>query len=114
MVGASLLPLAREVGLCERARVARQFLMGAVEDGVPLSMALAKVVRATGARLCRECGHAQSKPAALLRAINAQHNPTRETLEGLLKPFDLRVGLQLSEARFFQLHHRVSPAQIAS
>jgi DNA-binding phage protein len=29
----------------------------------------------------------------VLRAINPKHNPTQETLERLLKPFGLRIGL---------------------
>jgi DNA-binding phage protein len=29
----------------------------------------------------------------VLRAIHPKHNPTQETLERLLKPFGLRIGL---------------------
>lgn len=70
---------------------ARQFLTAAVEDGVPLKMALAKVIRATGVKEFAE-SVGMSSPN-VLRAINAKHNPTQETLERLLKPFGLRIGL---------------------
>ncbi|MEO8904725.1 MAG: hypothetical protein ABI488_20080 [Polyangiaceae bacterium] len=70
---------------------ARQFLTAAVEDGVPLKVALAKVIRATGVK---EFAESVGMPSPnVLRAINAKHNPTQETLERLLKPFGLRIGL---------------------
>jgi len=70
---------------------ARQFLTAAVEDGVPLKVALAKVIRATGVK---EFAESVGMPSPnVLRAINAKHNPTQETLERLLRPFGLRIGL---------------------
>ncbi len=70
---------------------AREFLTAAVEDGVPLQQALAKVVRATGVK---EFAARVDMPSSnLLRAIHPNHNPTQETLERLLKPFGLRIGL---------------------
>ena len=35
----------------------------------------------------------------VLRAINPKHNPTQETLERLLKPFGLRIGLAQIKVR---------------
>jgi len=76
---------------------ARQFLTAAVEDGVPLRIALAKVIRATGVK---EFSQSIGMPSPnVLRAINAKHNPTQETLERLLKPFGLRIGLAQIKAR---------------
>jgi probable addiction module antidote protein len=73
------------------AEFARQFLTAAVEDGVPLKMALAKVIRAQGVK---EFAERVGIPSPnVLRAINPKHNPTQETLERLLKPFGLRIGL---------------------
>jgi DNA-binding phage protein len=70
---------------------AREFLTAAVEDGVPLKTALAKVIRATGVK---EFAEAVGIPSPnVLRAIHPKHNPTQETLERLLKPFGLRIGL---------------------
>jgi DNA-binding phage protein len=66
-------------------------LTAAVEDGVPLKAALAKVVRATGVK---EFAEAVGMPSPnVLRAIHPKHNPTQETLERLLKPYGLRIGL---------------------
>jgi DNA-binding phage protein len=70
---------------------AREFLTAAVEDGVPLQQALAKIIRATGVK---EFSARIDMPSSnLLRAIHPKHNPTQETLERLLKPFGLRIGL---------------------
>jgi DNA-binding phage protein len=72
-------------------KFAREFLTAAVEDGVPLQLALGKVIRATGVK---EFASRVGMPSPnVLRAINPKHNPTQETLERLLKPFDLRIGL---------------------
>jgi probable addiction module antidote protein len=70
---------------------AREFLTAAVEDGVPLKVALGKVIRATGVKeFAERVGMASSN---VLRAIHPKHNPTQETLEKLLEPFGLRIGL---------------------
>jgi DNA-binding phage protein len=72
-------------------KFAREFLTAAVEDGVPLKVALAKVIRATGVK---EFSARVGMPGSnVLRAINPRSNPTQETLERLLKPFGLRIGL---------------------
>ena len=70
---------------------AREFLAAAVEDGVPLQQALGKVIRATGVK---EFAATVDMPSSnVLRAIHPRHNPTQETLDRLLKPFGLRIGL---------------------
>lgn len=70
---------------------AREFLTAAVEDGIPLQMALGKVIRATGVK---EFAERVGMPSPnVLRAIHPKHNPTQETLERLLRPFGLRIGL---------------------
>lgn len=71
---------------------AREFLTAAVEEGVPLKVALAKVIRATGVK---EFSASVGMPSPnVQRAINPKSNPTQETLERLLKPFGLRIGLE--------------------
>jgi DNA-binding phage protein len=70
---------------------ARQFLTAAVDDGVPLKVALAKVIRAMGVKEFSELVGIPSPN--VLRAIGPRHNPTQETLERLLEPFGLRIGL---------------------
>jgi DNA-binding phage protein len=77
--------------------LARQFLTAAVEEGVPLKTALAKVIRAIGVK---EFAKSIGMPSPnVLRAIHPKHNPTQETLERLLKPFGLRIGLAHIEQR---------------
>lgn len=70
---------------------AREVLAAAVEDGIPLKTALAKVIRARGVK---EFAAQVGMPSPnVLRVINPKHNPTQETLERLLRPFGLRIGL---------------------
>lgn len=87
-------------GLAEDLRdpkFAREFLLAAVDEGVPLQQAIAKVVRAMGVKeFATKIGMASSN---LLRAIDARHNPTQETLNRLLRPFGLRLGLSLIKAK---------------
>jgi len=73
-------------------------LTASVEEGVPLKLALAKVIRATGVK---EFAETVGMPSPnVLRAINPKHNPTQETLERLLKPFGLCIGLaQIKQRR---------------
>ena len=76
---------------------ARAFLTAAVDEGVPLKVALAKVVRATGVK---EFAESVGMPSPnVLRAIHPKHNPTQETLERLLKPYGLRIGLAQIKVR---------------
>ncbi len=76
---------------------AREFLVAAVDEGVPLQQALAKVIRAIGVtEFAARVGMAAPN---VQRAINARHNPTQETLNRLLEPLGLRVGLALLRKR---------------
>jgi probable addiction module antidote protein len=82
------------VGLADDLRdqeFAQEFLLGAIDEGVPLQVALAKVVRAMGVKeFAAKVGMASPN---LLRALSPRHNPTHETLNRLLKPFSLKLGL---------------------
>lgn len=70
---------------------AREFLVRAVEEGVPLKEALGKVIRAIGVEeFSARAGMASPN---VLRAIRAGHNPAQATLERLLAPFRLRLSL---------------------
>ncbi len=72
---------------------AREFLLAAIDDGVPLPQALGKVIRAMGVReFATKIKMADSN---VLRAINPRHDPTTDTLNRLLRPFRLRVDLHL-------------------
>jgi DNA-binding phage protein len=70
---------------------AREFLVATVEEGVPLQAAIAKVARAMGVN--EFARKVQMASPNLLRALNPHHNPTHETLNRLLKPFSLELGL---------------------
>ena len=69
----------------------RGFLMAAVEEGVVLQQALGKAIRAMGVK--EFAAHIGMASPNLLRAIHPRHNPTQETLNRLLAPFGLRLGL---------------------
>src|SRR6266568_2617531 len=82
------------VGLAEDLRnqeFARQFLLAAIDEGVPLQLALAKVVRAMGVK--EFAAKVRMASPNLLRTLNPRHNPTQETLNRLLKPFKLKLSL---------------------
>lgn len=75
---------------------AREFLMAAIDEGVQIQAALAKVVRATGVKeFAAKVGMASPN---LLRAIDRRYNPTQRTLNRLLRPFNLRLSLARIEA----------------
>ena len=71
------------IGLAEDLRdpeFAREFLLGAIDEEVPLQVALGKVVRAMGVK-------------EFARTLNPRRNPTQGTLNRLLKPFRLKLSL---------------------
>ena len=70
---------------------AREFLVAAIDEGVPLQEALAKVVRALGVK--EFALKIQMAPSNLERVIDSRHNPTQATLNRLLKPLGLRLSL---------------------
>jgi DNA-binding phage protein len=72
---------------------ARAFLLAAIDDGIPLQQALAKVVRAIGVK--EFAAKIDMASPNVSRAIDARHNPKQETLNRLLRPFGLRLGLTL-------------------
>src|SRR5437773_3546810 len=82
------------VGLVENLRdpeFVREFVLGAIDEDVPLQVALGKVARAMGVReFAAKVGMASPN---LLRALNPRHNPTQGTLNRLLEPFGLRLSL---------------------
>jgi len=82
------------VGLAKDLRdpeFAREFLLAAIDEGVPLQVAVAKVVRPTGVK--EFATKVRMTSPNLLRALNPRHNPTQDTLNRLLKPFRLKLSL---------------------
>jgi len=87
-----------EAGLAEDLRdpeFAREFLMASIDEGVPLQVALAKVVRAMGVK--EFAAKVKMASPNVLRALNPRHNPTQETISRLLRPFRLRLSLAVIE-----------------
>lgn len=82
------------VGLAEDLRdpeFAREFLLAAMEDGLPIQLALGNIVRATGVKeFAAKVGMAAPN---VLRVIDPEHNPTLDSLNRLLKPFHLKLSL---------------------
>jgi DNA-binding phage protein len=78
--------LARDL---EDPAFARAFLLAAVNEGVPVQVALGKVIRAMGVKEFAE--RVRMASPNVLRAINPRHNPTQDTLNRLLRPFKLRL-----------------------
>lgn len=70
---------------------AREFLLAAMEEGIPIQTALGKVIRAMGVR--EFASKVRMASPNVLRAINPRHNPTQETMNRLLKPFRLKLSL---------------------
>jgi len=88
------------VGLAEDLRhrtFAREFLLGAIDEGVSIQVALGKVIRAMGVK--QFAASVDMVPANVLRAISPRHNPTQELLNRLLRPFRLRLSLAPIERR---------------
>ncbi len=79
-------------GLAEdlrKPKFAREFLMAAADEGVPLQVAIAKVARAMGVK--EFAAKVDMASPNLLRALDPRHNPTQGTLNRLLEPFRLRL-----------------------
>ncbi len=69
----------------------RESLMTAVAGGSVLQEALGELIRTMGVK---EFSEKVGMPSPnVLRAIDPKHNPTLQTLERLLRPFGLRIGL---------------------
>jgi DNA-binding phage protein len=81
-------------GLAEDLRdpgFAREFLLAAIDEGVPLQLALGKVIRAMGVK--EFAAKVRMASSNVVRATNPRHNPTQDTLNRLLKPFRLKLSL---------------------
>ena len=66
---------------------AREFLLAAMDEGVPIQVALGKVIRAMGVK--EFAAKVKMAGPNVLRTIN----PTQDTINRLLKPFRLKLSL---------------------
>jgi len=76
---------------------ARAFIQAALDEGLPIQVVLGKIIRTYGVK---EFSRRVKIPGPnLLRAIHPKHNPTQETLNRLLRPFGLKLSVNLIEAK---------------
>lgn len=71
---------------------AREFLIATTEEEIPLQEALGRVIRCYGIKEFAEKINVPSSNVS--RAIDVHHNPTQETLNKLLSPFGLMLGVR--------------------
>lgn len=70
---------------------AREFILATLDRGLSIQEVLGKVIRTYG---IKEFAKKIKMPSSnIIRAIDTKHNPTFETLNKLLKPFGLKVGI---------------------
>jgi DNA-binding phage protein len=74
---------------------ARQFLLAAVEDGVPIQQAIRKVIRSVGMK--EFAPKVRMDAPHLLRAIHPRHTRNQNMLNRLLRPFRLRLSIVLPD-----------------
>ncbi len=72
---------------------AREFLLASMDEGIPIQEVLKKIISAYG--VTEFAKMVDMAPPNILRAVDLRHNPTRTTLDALIKPFGLMLGLQL-------------------
>jgi probable addiction module antidote protein len=77
---------------------AREFLIAAMEEDIPIQDALGKAIRAYGLKeFAEEIGMPSSN---LSRALKPDSNVTQQTLNRLLEPFGLRLSVAPIETPF--------------
>lgn len=69
---------------------AKNFLLGLLDEGDDLQTALGRLIRLYGVK--EYAAIVKMDQPAVQRAINPEHNPTKETLEKLLAPLKLSLG----------------------
>jgi DNA-binding phage protein len=70
---------------------AKEFILASLEEDISIQEVLGKVIRAYG---IKEFSKKVKIPSSnIVRTINPKYNPTYETLNKLLKPFGLKVGI---------------------
>lgn len=79
----------------KNAEYAREFVLASIDEGLPIQIALGKVVRAYGVKEYAKKIHMAS--SNLVRAVNPEtKNLTTKTLNQILKPLGLELTLKRS------------------
>ncbi len=71
---------------------AQSFLLELLEEGDDLQTALGRLIRLYGVKEYAQL--AEMEESAIQRAINPTHNPTKGTLEKILAPLRLSLGVK--------------------
>lgn len=74
---------------------AKYFLLSLIEEGDSLQETLGKTICGYGVKEFASLIDLES--SAIQRAIGSTHNPTKETLEEILSPFGLELGVRESK-----------------
>jgi hypothetical protein len=85
--------VSRDLKDLDRARI---FLCGLVDEGDDLQTALGRRIRHYGVK--EYSSLVKIEAPAVQRAIDPRHNPTKQTLEKLLAPFKLSLGVKPVDA----------------
>ena len=75
---------------------AREFLSELLSEGDDLQAALGRLIRLYGVK--EYALLVKMEPPAVQRAISPEHNPTKQTLEKLLAPLKLELGVKPKDA----------------
>ncbi len=75
---------------------AQTFLSALLEEGDDLQTALGRLIRLYGVK--EYAALVKMNEPAVQRAINPDHNPTKQTLEKLLAPLKLSLGIKPNDA----------------
>ncbi len=75
---------------------AQSFLLELLEQGDDLQTALGRLIRLYGVK--EYSALVKMEEPAIQRAINPEHNPTKETLEKILAPLNLSLGVKPNDA----------------
>ncbi|AGH94640.1 DNA-binding protein [Pseudobdellovibrio exovorus] len=71
---------------------AQSFLLALLDEGDDLQTALGRLIRLYGVKEYAQL--VEMEDSAIQRAINPAHNPTKGTLEKLLAPLKLSLGVK--------------------
>ncbi len=86
--------LARDL---QKKAFAQEFIQACLDEGLSVQEALSKVIRAYGVKEFAK--KTQLASSNILRAVNPRYNPTIETLNALLEPFELQLSVTPQKRR---------------
>lgn len=69
----------------------REFVLALLDEGFTLQQALGKTIRAYGVK--EYAAKAKMPSSNVVRVVDGRHSPTQATLEQLLRPIGLRLGV---------------------